>query len=168
MYVVYLSINVSLTSAFLNRQKKIHKPQWKMLKRELSDFETCNYIPASDMDPDSVASFNFLNFIYLIIFKRIANGVTCHCCFSAFWADPKGGGDTVLWREDNFVFGQIWKFRFMYTCGIDQSFKVFCAKFDVWKSRFGAQSFQKRDLKKKMRKCPKTANFGHVLVYSSN
>ena len=77
-----------------------------MLKRVLSDFETCNYIPASDKDPDSV-SFNFLNFIYLIIFKRIANGVTCHCCFSEFCqADPKGGGH-LLWREDNFVFGQI-------------------------------------------------------------
>ena len=78
MYVVYLSINVSLTSAFLNRPKKFTNHNGKMLKRVLSDFETCNYIPASDKDPDSV-SFNFLNFIFLIIFKRIANGVTCHC-----------------------------------------------------------------------------------------
>ena len=67
---------------------------------------------------------------------------------------------TVLWTEDNFVFGQIWRFRFMYTCGIDQSFRVFYPTFDEWKSRFGAQSSQKRDLKKrKNEKMPKNSQF---------
>ena len=62
--------------------------------------------------------------------------------------------------EDNFVFGQIWKFRFMYTCGIDQSFRVFYPTFDEWKSRFGAQSSPKRDLKKrKNEKMPKNSQF---------
>ena len=63
-------------------------------------------------------------------------------------------------EEDNFVFGQIWKFRFMYTCGIDQSFRVFYPTFDEWKSRFGAQSPQKRDIKKrKNEKMPKNSQF---------
>ena len=70
------------------------------------------------------------------------------------------GEGTVLWTEDNFVFGQIWKFRFMYTCGIDQSFRVFYPTFDEWKSRFGAQSSQKRDIKKrKNEKMPKNSQF---------
>ena len=70
------------------------------------------------------------------------------------------GGATVLWTEDNFVVGQIWKFRCMYTCGIDQSFRVFYPTFDEWKSRFGAQSSQKRDLKKrKNEKMPKNSQF---------
>ena len=72
----------------------------------------------------------------------------------------RGRGGTLLWTEDNFVFGQIWKFRFMYTCGIDQSFRVFYPTFDEWKSRFGAQSSQKRDLKKrKNEKMPKNSQF---------
>ena len=76
----------------------------------------------------------------------------------AMWGRRVGG--TMLWREDNFVFGQIWKFRFMYTCGIDQSFRVFYPTFDEWKSRFGAQSSQKRDLKKrKNEKMPKNSQF---------
>ena len=62
--------------------------------------------------------------------------------------------------EDNFVFGKIWKFRFMYICGIDQSFRVFYPTFDGWKSRFGAKSSQKRDLKKrKNEKIPKNSQF---------
>ena len=66
----------------------------------------------------------------------------------------------MLWTEDNFVFGQIWKFRFMYTCGIDQSFRVFYPTLDEWKSRFWAQSSQKRDIKKrKNEKMPKNSQF---------
>ena len=66
----------------------------------------------------------------------------------------------MLWREDNFVFGQIWKFHFMHNCGLDQSFTISNPTFDEWKSTFGVQSSQKKDHKTgKMRKCPKTANF---------
>ena len=55
------------------------------------------------------------------------------------------------WREDNFVFGQIWKFRFMYTCGIDQSFRIFDPTFE-WKSRFRVQSSQEKNFKQKKAK----------------
>ena len=34
-------------------------------------------------------------------------------CTSLFWCIRYQGG-TVLWTEDNFVFGQIWKFRFFF------------------------------------------------------
>ena len=48
----------------------------------------------------------------------------------------------------------------MYTFGIDQSYRVFYPTFDEWKSRFGAKSSQKRDLKKrKNEKMPKNSQF---------
>ena len=40
------------------------------------------------------------------------------------------GGGTVHWREDNFVFGKIWKFRFVLTYGIYWSFGMFHPTFD--------------------------------------
>ena len=58
-----------------------------MLKRVLSDSETCNYTTTPAMDGDFATSFNFLNFTFLIIFKIIVNAVTFHCCFFAFCQD---------------------------------------------------------------------------------
>jgi len=66
---------------------------------------------------------------------------------------------TVLWTEDNFVLGQILKFRLMYTCGIGQSFRVFYHTFDEWKSRFGALSSQKKRTSKKKEKMPQNSQF---------
>ena len=40
------------------------------------------------------------------------------------------GGCTVHWREDNFVFGKIWKFCFVLTYGIHWSFGIFHPTFD--------------------------------------
>ena len=77
-------------------------------------------------------------------------------------ASPKRmeGGSTVLWREDNFVFGQIWKFRFMYTFGIYWSFGIFYPTFDEQQSRFRVQSSQKIDIKnRKNEKMPKNSQF---------
>ena len=70
------------------------------------------------------------------------------------------GRGTVFWREDNFVFGQIWKFRFMYNKGIDQPFKISYPTFDEWKSTFGVKSSQKMDHKnRKNEKPPKNSQF---------
>ena len=72
----------------------------------------------------------------------------------------KGGGGTVLWTEDNFVFGQIWKFRFMYTFGIYWSFGIFYPTFDEQQSRFRVQSSQKIAIKnRKNEKMPKNSQF---------
>ena len=53
----------------------------------------------------------------------------------------------MLWGEDNFFFGRIWKFRFTYTWGIYLSFWIFRPTFDELKSRLWVQSSQKASLK---------------------
>ena len=60
----------------------------------------------------------------------------------------KGGGHRAL-EGGQFHFWSNLKVPFLYTCGIDQSFWIFYPTFDEWKSRFGVQSSQKRDLKNK-------------------
>ena len=141
-----------------------------MLKRVLSDFETCNYIPASDKDSDSV-SFNFLNFIYLIIFKRIANGVTCHCIVAFLHfvrLTLRGGAPCFGGRTISFLV----KFESSVLCILVAQIShlgYFIPHLMNEKADLGLKVPKKGTSKKeKMRKCPKTANFGHVLVYSSN
>ena len=58
----------------------------------------------------------------------------------------------VLWREDNFFLGQIWKFCFMYTWGVYRSFGIFCTTFDELNSRLWAQSFQQKKAPQKQKK----------------
>ena len=78
-------------------------------------------------------------------------------------------GGTMLWTEDNFDFGQFWKFPFMYTCGINQSFRIFNPTSDEQKADLVFKDLKRRTSKtEEMRKCLKTSKFGHVLVYSSN
>ena len=141
-----------------------------MLKRVLSDFETCNYIPASDKDPDSV-SFNFLNFIYLIIFRRIANGVTCHCIVAFLHfvrLTLRGGAPCFGGRTISFLV----KFESSLLCTLLACIGhlgYFIPHLMNNKADLGFKVLKKLPSKtEKMRKCPKTANFGHVLLYSSN
>ena len=62
------------------------------------------------------------------------------------------------------------KVPFIYTFGMYWSFGIFYPTFDVNnKTDFGFKVLKKLTSKtEKMRKYPKTANFGHVLMYSSN
>ena len=67
---------------------------------------------------------------------------------------------TMLWTGDNFAFGQIWKFPFVYTFGIYWSFGIFDPTFDEQQSRFRVQSSQKIDIKnRKNEKMPQNNQF---------
>ena len=65
---------------------------------------------------------------------------------------PLEGGQFRFWSN--------LKVPFMYTCGINHFFRIFNPTFDEWKSRFGVQSSQKRDLKnRKNEKMPQNSQF---------
>ena len=61
------------------------------------------------------------------------------------------------------------KVPFLYTFGIYWSFGIFYHTFDEQQGRFGLKVLKKLTSKtEKLRKHPKTANFGHILVYLSS
>ena len=67
---------------------------------------------------------------------------------------------TMLWREDNFVFGNFSKFCFVYTCGIYRSFGIFHPTFVNQKTNIGLRILKRSTTKTaKNEKMPQNSQF---------